>query len=312
MYKSGLPYRIQQKLIYHFSNDPVQKSIAELNRYEKVITVKNDTFSVKGSSLIFNLKKHYFVIQNLEIFLNLLLNEQIEFEIIEDQLTCHINNLAFSISTAEEIYIINEIWIEGSYNIELNSTKKYVVMDVGMNVGLATLFFCSKDFIKKVYSYEPFKPTFEIAEKNIDQNPNTKAKIQTHNYGLSSKNEELEVNYSLDNRGRTGIWGTELILDKIDKEQKEKIVLKNFNDELSRVIQENPEIEIILKIDCEGSEYGIFETLKEDLLNHVKCILLEWHKKGPNLITQKLRKNDFSIISFNSNSNKVGMLYAFK
>ncbi len=312
MNKPGIKYRLKQKIKYHFSSDEIEKRIAEINRYEEIISADKESFSIKGNPNKFQLHAHAFLLQNFNIFQTLSEQENVHFTVDEGQILCRIDDLKFAVYTAEEIFIIKEIWLDGSYNLDSLQLQDCIVMDVGMNVGMASLFFSSKEFVKKIYAYEPFKPTYEIAKLNIAYNKDFRNKIESHNFGMSSKNEEIEVEYSPDHRGRTGIWGTELVLDKIDATEKEKLELRDFNTELDRIIKENPNSPLVLKIDCEGSEYDIFESLNETLLKPVSCILLEWHKKGPKEIAEKLKSNGFSLLSFNPQSKKVGMIYAFK
>ncbi|MEQ8520312.1 MAG: FkbM family methyltransferase [Cytophagales bacterium] len=312
MSKAGIKYRIKQKIKYHFSSDEIEKRIAEINRYEEIISIDKDSFSIKGDSNKFNISKHAFLLQNFNIFQILSEQENIHFKVSDEIIYCLIDELKIAIYNAEEIFIIKEIWLDGCYNLNGLQLKNCVIMDVGMNVGMASLFFSTKEFVKKIYAYEPFKPTFEIAKLNIGLNKNLQNIIEFYNFGMSSKNEEIEVEYSSDHRGRTGIWGTDLVLDQIESSKKEKLELRDFNRELERIIEENPNSPLVLKIDCEGSEYDIFQSLNEDLLKPVKCILMEWHLKGPDEIVEKLKSNGFSLLSFNSRSKKVGMIYAFK
>ncbi|QNL22364.1 FkbM family methyltransferase [Hyphobacterium sp. CCMP332] len=312
MSKSGIKYRIKQKLKYHFSSDEIEKRIADINRYEEIILLDKETFSIKGDSNKFDINKHAFLLQNINIFQKLSEQDNIKILVSEGHIYCLIDELKIDVYTAEEIFIIKEIWIDGTYNLDSLQLNECVVMDVGMNVGMASLFFSTKEFVRKIYAYEPFKPTFEIAKLNIGLNKNLQNKIEFYNYGMSSKNEEIEVEYSSDHRGRTGIWGTDLVLDQIESSKKEKLELRDFNTELERIIEENPDSPLVLKIDCEGSEYDIFRSLNEALLKPVKCILMEWHKRGPDEIVKKLKSNGFSLLSFNSKSKKVGMIYAFK
>jgi FkbM family methyltransferase len=90
--------------------------------------------------------------------------------------------------------------------------------------------------------------------------------------------------------------------------------LVNFNDQI-----ENLNIEQIdlLKIDCEGAEYDIIESINPEYLsNNIKNIILEYHENdGPQLktITDKLSKNGFRYeIYGGTTESKMGMLWATK
>lgn len=61
------------------------------------------------------------------------------------------------------LYLIKEVFVKSEYKINL--AQDSVLIDIGMNRGAVSLLLAANEHIKKVYSYEPFKPTFEAAKK---------------------------------------------------------------------------------------------------------------------------------------------------
>ena len=57
----------------------------------------------------------------------------------------------------------------------------------GMNIGITTLFYASKENVDKVFSFEPFMPTFSGAKQNVNLNKSTLDKIEVNNFGLAKK-----------------------------------------------------------------------------------------------------------------------------
>jgi hypothetical protein len=84
-----------------------------------------------------------------------------------------------------------------------------VVIDIGANVGNHTVYWGKITNVKKIYSFEPVKPTFDILSKNIEIN-NLSEKVKTYNTGLSDTAAcgKIEV-YNADNIGGTMIIKTE-------------------------------------------------------------------------------------------------------
>jgi hypothetical protein len=71
--------------------------------------------------------------------------------------------------------------------------------------------------------------------------------------------------------------------------------------------------EIILKMDCEGSEYDIFESLSSaKILPDFNFIIVEWHYKDPEKIFTALRDAGFVFMAFDPQSKTAGMIYAFR
>lgn len=306
-------YRILQKLKYHFSINSFNKRVAEINRFEKIVKCKGNSFFVKGCNLQFLREVHDFILDNVDLFRKLNNDNNISFSLQGKVMICEVGNeIQLTVNTSEELFIINEIWLEGCYNVFIRNREKVIVIDVGMNVGYASLFFASRPSVEKVFSFEPLEPTFLQGLANLNRNEVVKGKINTHNYGLSDKEAELEIDYSKEHRGRMGKWGTDLVLEKINETVKERLALKPFNEVIKEIAKGHPNHEFIWKIDCEGSEYDIFKTIDADVLKNVRAIMIEWHRQGPQPLENILKENNFSLLSLNPSNNKVGMLYAFR
>ncbi|NES78515.1 MAG: hypothetical protein F6K06_23260 [Okeania sp. SIO1H4] len=57
---------------------------------------------------------------------------------------------------------------------------------------------------------------------------------------------------------------------------KEELTLKPISEELNSIISQHPDMDIVAKIDCEGSEYEIFDSLVvKGQLNQIKIIMME-------------------------------------
>ena len=308
----GLLYRLKQKSKYHFSNNEFEKRIAEINRNNLVISTTDKSFKIISiPELVFLRPQHEFVIDRLDLLLKLYRGAG-SISICEDNVhfTSH-NGIKQIINTAEEIFILNEIWNNGCYSFLINSNKPIVLFDVGMNVGFASLFFSSIQAIQHIYAFEPFLPTYQNAIHNINLNAEAIAKITPINVGLSNRDQILEVDYSNEHRGRIGIWGTDLVYEKINQIQKERLELRDFSKTIKPLLEKHTGFDVVLKIDCEGSEYEILESLDISLLSNTKCIMIEWHNNGPKVLSDKLNKAGFSLLSLYPTSN-VGMLYGFK
>src|SRR5690606_30090481 len=178
-------------------------------RTRKIITSCGDRFVVEGSSLQFKTPNHTFLLYGIDLFTRLLRQAHLSFQILNEYLICQTNGVLIPVTTNEELFILNEIWVNGCYNVIPQTNKPLVVIDVGMNVGYASLFFSSQPFVSKVYAFEPFQPTYEQGLVNLGYNADLLPKIQTHNFGLSRAHTVLEVDYSPEHRGRAGTWGTE-------------------------------------------------------------------------------------------------------
>lgn len=88
-------------------------------------------------------------------------------------------------------YLIKEIFEEGAYNFHIPTKKDIIVFDIGMNIGIASLFFAGRANVKKVYSFEPFAPTYEKAVRNFQMNSDEiKNKICPYQIALGNHEEK--------------------------------------------------------------------------------------------------------------------------
>jgi len=201
-----------------------------------------------------------------------------------------------------------EIFIREDYkNIENND----IVVDIGSNIGLFTLYAASMG-AKKVYSIEPIKETYEYLKFNTKDLSN----IQVFNFGIGAKNEEVEF--------LTGevssISGKKELTENIEhywglNRKKEKVTIKNVNDFIS---ENNINYIDYLKIDCEGAELEFFETIDKDFLKHkIKKITGEIHInsigiEGYNFIVKTLKDCGFNYQDNYTDDKNLSNFYCIK
>lgn len=221
------------------------------------------------------------------------------------------NDISFHVTSISNIEAMMEIFYENIYKI--NTLDKCIVIDIGMNIGIASLYFALMPNVSKVYSFEPFKETYEQAVYNINLNREISKKIISENFGLSNKNELAEALFCSDFSGSMSTSKNNTLKLNINKNKlsSEKVTLRSASEVLSEILTENNE-KVILKVDCEGSEYEIFEILDKDgILNKIDYLLLEWHFKGEKPILDILQKYGF--VSFSRLIYyDLGLIYAVK
>lgn len=244
---------------------------------------------------------------------------------VDDQFRVHIvhNNINLIINSEDEFYnAIDTILLE-CYKYHINSNKSEVVFDVGMNIADSTIFFSKMPKVKKVYGFEPFEKTFHSAIENIELN-NVRNNIEVFKFGLSGTELTKYIDYgnnmscgqsTIDVINEENIrqyeeWG----LIKREELTSENIILKQSSSVLAELMNKNPESNYILKCDCEGEEYSIFENLSETgIIREFSLILLEWHYKGSERLIELLKENGFSFVSCEKELiPALGLIYAWK
>jgi len=255
-----------------------------------------------------DLTKNEFLLDALEFLQNLKIHGA-EFSSIKTHLLITIDRLVFQINSWEELFILNEVFVDKVYNIE--SPSKFAVIDIGMNVGISSLYFASKEGCEKIFAYEPFAQTIEKAKKNLELNPAVSGKITVFNIGLGFPERKVGVYYSEKMKGSVGIYENALVNESEDK------VLQGLEiRDVTEWIRKNFDSyngAFIVKIDCEGAEYEIIRRLNEtNLLQKISYFMIEWHGKGPKDLASIFLKNDYTVMEKESEHSYRGMIYCKK
>jgi len=207
----------------------------------------------------------------------------------------------------EAMAITKEVFLNKSYAV--NFSYDAALIDIGLNRGIVSLFFATYPNIKKIYSYEPFKPTFELAKKNLELNPQLKKKISAFNFGLGKTDATLKLPY-MDKA--TGGMSTTHDVCKGEKNIKTKTVaIRDAAKEITPILEENKDKYIIIKCDCEGAEFEIFERLNEEkLIENIDVIIMEYHFDNPGQLVNILSENGF-VVRTKTLSKKAGTGYIY-
>lgn len=221
------------------------------------------------------------------------------------------------VSSGEEFYILREILYDGVYNFG-TAADNVVVWDIGMNAGFASLYFAARPSVRAVIAFEPFRPTFDAAVRNFELNPDLRAKIKPHNFGVAARSYATTVEYNSTWKGHSSVSGNSGDV----REQfhipdhgltMEPVELQPADEVLKSILADYPEHAVVAKIDCEGSEYEILRCLYENqLLEKISIVMLEWHQRGPAELQAMLHDSGFSTYSTFPLSSEIGMLYAIK
>lgn len=144
--------------------------------------------------------------------------------------------------------------------------ESMIVIDCGANIGLATTYF--QPHAKMIYAIEPAKESYEALVENTKNYPN----VKTFNIGLG------QITWKQTLYGYDGsIPDTTCI--KSNPTSKETIDVMAIDEFMKK---NNIEHVDLLKIDCEGSEYGIFisEGFKK-IAPKIDYIIGEAHEAFP-------------------------------
>lgn len=168
------------------------------------------------------------------------------------------------ISNTEPVFMnYEEFFIDGVYdNYDLDNCN--TVFDIGANVGLWTKYILNRN-AKKVYCFEPNKNAVEHLRESLKNDTNTKIiekAVYKENTSLQFYVDESNslISSLIPESGHTPSYNVEAIT-------------------LEEAIQMSGEKTVdLVKIDVEGSEFGIIEGMSKETAAKIDSFLIEYHE----------------------------------
>lgn len=199
-----------------------------------------------------------------------------------------------------DLQMINEVYLDGTYNRGLqNVSSNGIIIDIGANIGTFTVLAGRLKSKSRIYAYEPFPDNYRVLKKNIELNK-LQERAKAFQFGVANKREtrnlfigkEGNATHSLFNNSGKSVQIKTVSLEDIFKE-----------NNLSRCD--------LLKVDCEGAEYEIFNSVKKNILRKIFAINLEYHSNGnPNTLKKRLKKEGFKVAMHGPDFQGNGFIYA--
>ena len=186
---------------------------------------------------------------------------------------------------------------------ELENLEGRIVIDIGANIGDTALEF-AKNGAKEIYAFEPLKPIYDLANENINLNPDLKNNIFLYNKAISDENGVLTLYYDK---------GYSLAANSFEETNDSFDVESMTLDKMLENYDIKPDM---LKIDCEGCEFDIIKSSDLSMFNDIQ---IEYHSSLTNLsrdiITNSLKEQGFNIQIqqvFGLSLDEIGIIHAFK
>jgi len=194
------------------------------------------------------------------------------FHVGAEEVIAEFSGTRLYVNNAEDFQVLSEIFIHNEYNFITGRDK--IIIDIGMNAGLASLFLARDPSVREIHAFEPFALPHARALKNFALNPKVAAKIKPNQFGLGERDEQMEVMVRSDATIGISVRGA-------DSGKPETIHIKEAAGVITPLAERarRAGMDLVIKMDCEGSEFGIFETLaRHGLFGSINAMVIEWHK----------------------------------
>lgn len=171
-------------------------------------------------------------------------------------------------------FVIGEIFNDNPFALgESSSDNNYdihvpddaVIVDIGANIGVFTVWAGIKAPKGRIFAYEPELNTFNQLNKNVRLNDLNN--VVAYRLGVAGKPGSLTLFVDPRNQEQASLYeslpGKEQVIECITLDDILRI------NQLDRID--------ILKVDTEGAEYEILSAASAEVLSKIKCIVLEYH-----------------------------------
>lgn len=192
--------------------------------------------------------------------------------ILDDDVLAMSCGFSFYARTPDDLNFVDEVLLKGSYNVLTPSPA--CVVDIGMNIGLTALRLAGSPNVREVHAFEPFPATFARATANVALNPAQAAKIRMNNFGLFDSETQVTTRVNSSDSGSYSVFGPE-------RGEAVTIQLRDAAATLGPIIDaaQAQGLLVVLKVDCEGSEFAVFRSLAAGgLIRRVGAYMVEYHR----------------------------------
>lgn len=142
-----------------------------------------------------------------------------------------------------------------------------VILDIGANIGVATVFLAQRFPRARIYAFEPAPVNVELLRLNTAACTG----VTVLPVALGAVDEDVEMYFS-DSPNNYG--GFSLSTQGSDLERKIRVHQRNIQAVLDELAIDRVDL---IKIDTEGAEHDILTALRQDLLASVACVTGELH-----------------------------------
>lgn len=202
----------------------------------------------------------------------------------------------FDSVTLENLSSLYEIFGKEVYRLDVSAKT---ILDLGAYQGYYSLYAYAKYPDAVIYTFEPLPQNYLAIQRNISRNHLDQGRIKTFCAAVSDRVGTID--FYVNENGQMG--------NSAIYKGKNSIVVPTIT--IQDIIQQNRLDKIdILKIDIEGSEYGVFRGLDDSVLAKIDSLVAEIHLvdgENPSDLIRRLEDKGLALKS----PDEIGREYLF-
>ena len=199
-------------------------------------------------------------------------------------------------------FLFQEIWIDKTYNPkDYRIAPGDVIVDIGANIGVFSLYAATAAPRTEVYAFEPFPDNIRYLRQNIAASHIKNIRIEEKAVARNAQPRRLEITES-------GI--THKLREKENSAEGFLVECTTLDEILDKMEKCD-----LLKIDCEGSEYEIIYSCRPENLKKIHRIVGEYHDRDEasqngTALKEFLETKSFRTDYFTAFNDRVGLICA--
>jgi len=241
-----------------------------------------------------------------KIFKNWYIYPKVYYKLINDKFVIFKTKTGLRIKIrvrSTDLMALTNVWMINEYDVEdFEINTNDTVIDIGAHIGLFSLLVSQLCKTGKILSFEPVSENFDLLVSNLKLN--RIENILPFNMAVSKNSGRLDLFLNNDQSAHS-----------IFSKSSESISAESTS--LQKIFDENKISSCkLLKLDCEGAEYQIIDSLPSEYLDKIQNIVMEYHLADtkPELIKSLILKieNAGFKIKTRPHYNDMGFLIARK
>lgn len=202
--------------------------------------------------------------------------------------------LQIEINNDADLSVFREIFLDRDYGIlkDLISHATNPILDIGAHVGLFSLYAHALNPTVSIYAFEPDESNFKALKEHL--RINHISNVFPKNIAVASTSGMRELNISLDSHNHSFFTAWK----ESDDSPQESASLKTRKVQASSLqdiftsnkTKFNIEMYSLIKMDCEGAEFEILNSLSAEQLSLAAAYYIEYHEFTPELKSSDLVK----------------------
>jgi FkbM family methyltransferase len=173
-------------------------------------------------------------------------------------------------SDTSDLKLFQNIFIDQAYNSRHLPTNAKIIIDLGANIGLTSVFFANKYPNARIVSVESDQENFKILQNNLIP---FGSRVKALQGAASSEDGMLNLHMTMENGTDIGALGAQV--SRSDENSDAEVYAYSLPTLINML---DADVDI-LKVDIEGAEFDIFSSENSNWVNKVKLIIIDTHDR---------------------------------